>query len=402
MNARSVKVLAVVVIVLLGLLFALNPGNRDESPEGSDLMFPALKTRLNDLSLVTVTDADGTITMNREGGTGDGRWIVPEHGGYPADTVKLRQLLLALANAARVEQKTSDPELYERLGVADPREDGGNGVLVTAAANDEPISLILGDSAQGEFRYARIPEQVESWLIDQNPQIPEDSGGWLLSDIVNIDASRIQSAAIRHSDGEVVSIRKEAARQSNFEVENIPEGRELSYPSVANGIAGALSNLTLEAVRAAGAPDQEASATAEFATFDGLEVRVSIFSQDAGDGSADEDADEQHWITLEASVSEANKQDDEPAETDPANSDPADGGPAEDDSAGDNPAENDPGAAAETAGERDPTEEKDDPADEAAAINQRVGGWAYRISTYKADQLTRRWEDILRDESEAS
>ena len=399
MNSRSVKILAVVVIVLFGLLFALNREDRRDPRDGSDLLFPDLKARLNDLTQVTVTDADETITLKREGEAENAHWIVPERAGYSADTGKLRTLLVALADAKKVEQKTSDPELYERLGVADPREDGGEGVLVTAGEGDASTSLILGDSAQQDFRYARVPEQVESWLIDQNPVLPEDSAGWLLSEIVNIESSRIRSVLIRHSDDEVVGIHKENSDDTNFEVENIPEGRELTYPSVANGIAGALSNLTLEDVRKP-TEDAEASATAEFTTFDGLAIRLSVVSEnvagDSDDGDAKGNADEQYWITLEASAVEPAEKDEEAA-----GNGAADGG---------GPAADEPGEAAETgeetgeetAGETDqePGADQADPAEEAATINARVDGWAYRISTYKAEQLTRRWEDILRSEED--
>lgn len=390
MNSRSVKVLAVVVIVLFGVLFALNREDRSEPRDGSNLLFPDLKARLNDLTQVTVTDADETITLKREGEAENARWVVPERAGYSADTGKLRQLLVALSDAEKVEQKTSDPELYERLGVADPREDGGEGVLVTAGEGDASISLILGDSAQQDFRYARVPEQAESWLVNQNPVLPEDSAGWLLSEIVNIESSRISSVAIRHSDGEVVGIHKENPDDTNFEVENIPEGRELSYPSVANGIAGALGNLTLEDVRKPGG-DEEPSVTAEFTTFDGLAIRVSVASENVAGDSDDEDTDEQHWITLEVSATEAAEKDEEAAGGNAADSGP----PAEE-----------PGEAGETgektADETDqqPAAEQAGPAEEAATINARVDGWAYRISTYKAEQLTRRWEDILRSEED--
>jgi hypothetical protein len=32
----------------------------------------------------------------------------------------------------------------------------------------------------------------------------------------------------------------------------------------------------------------------------------------------------------------------------------------------------------------------------AAAINERVGGWQYRLQDYKKDLLTRGWDDILK------
>lgn len=384
-TSRNVKILAVVVLVLFGILFALNSGERTESPGGGDLLFPELKSRLNDINTVTITDAQGDITLRREadddGSSPAGRWIAPDYGGYPVDTGSLRRLLLAIADARKLEQKTSDPGLYERLGVEDPRE-SGSGALVTAEGDSAAIALILGDTAQREFRYARIPEQAPSWLISQNPVLPAERAGWLLPEIVDIDASRIESAVIRHADGEVIAIRKANADDVNFEVEDVPEGRELRYPSVANGIAAVLSNLTLEDVRRADAPDdsdegRDAASTAEFRTFDGLEVLVSIHSRSSGDPdgeNADTDTDTgQHWITLTATASPA----------------PADGEPQE-------PAE-DPDASADADAAEAVVETTTDPVDEAADIENRVSGWTYRIASYKADQLMRRSDDLLSD-----
>jgi len=381
---RSVKILAIAVVALFGILFALNSGDRRQAAPGVDLLFPELKERLNDLNAVTITDADGTITVRRDGA--DGRWIVPENGGYAANTGTLRQLLLALADARKVEEKTANPDLYERLGVVDPRGEGseeGSGVLVSARGDDAAVSVILGDAAQREFRYARIPEQPESWLIDQNPPIPEDPSGWLSPDIVDIEAAEIQSVAIRHTDGEVLRIRKENADESNFVVEDIPEGRELSYPTVANSIAGVLANLTLEDVTAGARPEEEATTTADFTTFDGLQLSVNVFAED---GEAEgEESGQQHWITLLASANPTVE--------------PAD----EEDVAAEASDASDTSTTAEeqsSAEQSEDSEQSKDPADVAAGINERVSGWAYRIPEYKANQLTRRWEDILSDPGE--
>ncbi|HEX5765743.1 MAG TPA: DUF4340 domain-containing protein [Woeseiaceae bacterium] len=399
MSSRNVRILAVVVLALFGVLFALNSTDRSDSQTGAQMLFPEIKSRLNDLNVVTITDADGTITLEREAedDSAAARWISSAHDGYPADTGKLRQLLLAIADARKLEQKTADPELYERLGVADPREDGGNGVLVSARGNDAAVSVILGDTAQQEFRYARLPDEEQSWLIDQNPDLPGDSTGWLLPEIVDIAATRIQSVIIRHADGEEVRIGKENADAANFELENIPEDEELRYPSVANGIAGVLGNLALQDVRKGDLAGEDAS-TAEFRTFDGLELLVRIGSRageaNAGDGDDGANTDEEeHWITLEASADDA-----------VGDSPDADEGeePVEDadSSAGEAPQSAEANGEDGAPGGQEASEGKRDPADEAAEINDRVSGWSYRIAGYKADQLTRRLADLLSEEED--
>ena len=66
MSSRNVKILAAIVLLLFGVLFALNSTDRSDSQTGAQMLFPEIKSRLNDLNLVTITDADGTITLQRE------------------------------------------------------------------------------------------------------------------------------------------------------------------------------------------------------------------------------------------------------------------------------------------------------------------------------------------------
>lgn len=360
MTARTVKILAIAVIVLFAAVFALN-SQRDKGKTADELLFPGLKDRIDDIGKLTVADADGEVTIERK----DDRWIVPGKGGYEANTDALRQLLLAVADARKVEEKTSNPEWYERLGVRDPTEEGSTAVLVSSAGLGElDFSLILGKPVQREYRYVRIAGQPQSWLVDQNPEIPDDSNGWLSQDIVDIESSRIQSVTITHDDGETIYIHKDDADSTNFEVEDVPEGRELSYPSVANGIAAVLSNLTLDDVVADTEPGEENVTTTVFTTFDGLRIGVASTAED-----------DRTWITLAASAT-------------PPSDDVTPSGSGDAVTAA--PEENEPAAPAE--------EEQAHPEEEAADINALVSGWKYRISDYKANQLTRRWDDLLKAE----
>ena len=84
-------------------------------------------------------------------------------------------------------------------------------------------------------------------------------------------------------------MRKSSADDVDFAVADIPEGRELSYPTVANGIAGALNGLELEDVREA--LGGEPIARTRVTTFDGLQVEVTAYR----------DGDEPVWFALAAS-----------------------------------------------------------------------------------------------------
>jgi hypothetical protein len=325
-NTGQTRTLAIVLAVLLAGLFATTLSNNQQDISAGGMLFPGLKAQINDISQVSVSRAGESVTMNNN----SGRWILVESQNYPVDTGKLRKLILSLADAKKIEEKTSNAELYDRLAVGDAGPDSQSTEIRFGSA-DSQKSIIIGNLAQANYRYARVPGEAESWLIDQNPTLPSDARGWLLPEIINVDFTEVQSVTITHDDGETIRIDKEDAAVTDYTVSDIPEGRELSYPSVVDGMAGVLSNLNLKDVAVATEKQKgDSAATTVFTTFDGLEITIQSSQRD-----------ENTWITVLVDHSDANS-------------------------------------------------------DDASEIEDRVGGWEYQIQSYKADQLRRRWDDILK------
>lgn len=354
MTRKTVQVLAAVVVGLVLLLIALR-GNHDyDAGLAGQPLLPDFEVVANDVDKLRIARPAGKegVTLHRVAG----KWAVGARDDYPVDVGKLRQLVIALADAKIVEEKTSNPGQYEKLGVGDP-EDGGNGTKVVLSAPGFSYAVILGETAQRNFRYARVGGDAASGVIDRNPDVPDDPAGWLLPDIVDIGSADVRRVEIAHTDGETIVIEKTDREQTDFDVAGIPDGRELSYRTVGNGIAGALGKLQLADVRAA--TDAPPDTTATFVTWSGLEVVVNVFSD--GDTA---------WFGFSANA--------QPAAEVP---DATDGAPETDENADEPPAD-----GTEAAGTR------------AAAINERVGGWQYKLQDYKKDLLTRRWDDILKAE----
>ena len=325
MNPTTLRLL-VFIVIFLGAAWLLVEWSDDSGvPDSGQALFPGLTGALNDVDMVTIERAgEETVEVRREGD----HWIIAGRLGYPARVADVRSVLLAMADAIVVEPKTANPARHGQLGVTAPEAPNSKGIRVTAATSEQTFSVIFGNTAQGSYRYARINEEDQSWLIDQNPEIPQSVGEWLEADIVDIPSTRVQSATITHPDGEVVAVARESEEQTDFTVTDVPTDRELSYPTVANGIAGALNDLDLDDVRVETSASADVIVT-EFRTFDGLVITAST---DRVDG--------ENWLSL---VAEA--------------------------------ADGDAGAA-------------DD-------INAVTMGWQFRIADYKANLLTRRWEDIL-------
>jgi hypothetical protein len=368
MNAATLKWLAIVTIGLLLLMVLVDQTDRSDTVSSGEYLFPDLKAHINDVNEVIVTADAGAISIVRDGD----RWQVKEKDGFPADIGKLRQVMLALADARKLEKKTADPERFAQLGVEGP--DTGEGTLLAMSGPDLRFDVIIGNVAQSKNRYVRLANDNQCWLIDKNPNLPAAASGWLASKLLDIDSSRIRSVDINHEDGERLQLTKASPGDANFSVLDIPQGRELNYATVANGIAGVLGDLTLEDVRRGdGDPDDahdgkagEVAASSVFTTFDGLEVRIRRL-RDEEDGSA-------RWLTIAARYLAPPGDEAKPI-------------PAEESTSGeiaiDDPSKD---SAASISAE-----------EEAAAINAQHAGWQYRIPEYKANLLARRWKDILKE-----
>lgn len=346
MSPRTVIALLAALVVLIGLAtLGRDPGSTP--PTTGQPFLPGLTAALGEVDRVAVVKANGETVATLE--KRPERWVVADKHGYAANTGKLSQALAALGEAKILEQKTANPALYDRLGVEDVAGANAAGLGVTInAGGREVANVILGNAEGARYRYVRRAGEAQSYLVDENPDVPRAVAQWLESQIVDVRGDRVQEVTITHADGEVVRVSKSSPELTNYDVAGVPSGRELLYPGVANVIGNALRELALEDVEPATATAPASPTVVEFRTFDGLVVRVT--------GTKTDDAS---WISLEARA--------EPGEAAPAPA--ADGG-----------------SEASAA----------DPVAEAERINAKVGAWRYKIASFQYDQMTRRMSDLLK------
>lgn len=343
MSRRTLILLLACLVVLAGLALLAGLGNRSTSDDR--LLYPELKAQLNDVSQIIVRGPDNQIiaTLRRS----DARWLLVERD-YPADIGQIRAILLALADARIVEEKTSVPELYDRLAVQDISLTTARGVQLEITGTRTPVEIIIGEAQtdNGGMNYVRRTGEAQSWLVTGRLTPGKTTGEWLDRQLLDIPATRIQSVTITHPGIETLRMDRTAADIADFSVANIPAGRALSYPGAGNSLAGLLAGLQLEDVhgREALGPDPGKPVVARFATFDGLIVEASAWRTPEGTrisflASADK-AQAERYTSPDASGFDA-------------------------------------------------------VAEEANAINTRLGGWIYTLPGYKTEQFTRRLQDLL-------
>jgi len=338
----------------------------------------------NDVTTLQVVDADGSLTVDKV----DEAWTLVERGGYPVDVDKVKQAVLGLSQLLIEEPKTSLPENFSKLGVAEPGTADSTATKVTLkdASGTIVAAAILGES---KFRrgsqalYVRREGENQVYLCEGRLQIDARPTSWIERDLLRLEGDRVASVRVAHPDGEEVLIGRDPDNAEQFLVENIPPGREQKFAGVANSLGTALNYLSLEDVAPAAEVDFSAEPLAQttFRCKDGLVLQAQTARFEEGT-----------WLRLGASYEEP------PEAIGPSPDEPA--AEVADEAASDAEDEQVPIVEAEAAEEAEAEAEEDtpDPAAvqaEADAFNELWSRWAYKIQDYKGEVLARHLEALL-------
>lgn len=275
MSARRLLVLAIAAAVLLTAALWFSADRRpSQFADWQPALAPGLAERINDVEQVRIVGAGGVtlVTLLRD----DSGWGVVERDGYPADTAKLRELLLAAAQARRIEPKTADPELHARLGVESIELADAGGVLVEIEGGGDPLRLLLGRAAAtGRGTYVRDAADPQSWLVDRPIRIERSPAAWLQQELIDIPVNRITEVEVVAPGGGSIRIGRADDATGDFELRDLPAGREPVSDFIADSTAGLLTGLRFDDVLQADSVEPpEAVRRSRFVTTDGLRIDI--------------------------------------------------------------------------------------------------------------------------------
>ncbi|MFL6549631.1 MAG: DUF4340 domain-containing protein, partial [Povalibacter sp.] len=356
MTSRKVLILAIVALGVLGLALVLAHRDTASQTKEATALYPDLKKELNQITAVRIFKSGNTQAV--EIARKDNQWVVSERAGFPANSSKVNKLLIALADAKAVEEKTSNPASYAALGVEDVKSASATGTRVEVQGSKTPIALIVGKSAGAHGSYVRRAGEPASWLIDQPLDVSTAPGEWLRNTIIDVSADRVQSVTVTTDSAKPYTVEKTARADADFKTTAIPKGKEADTFAV-NGFASALSSLNLSDVRAAKEFEAEKPAAhASLKTFDGLVADLEGWNKDG-----------KHFIAVKTSYDDGlakrfhveTKQPDKGADAKAPEATPAP--PAPKPAATDNVAET------------------------AKSMNGQLQGWVFEIPDYKYEAI---------------
>jgi hypothetical protein len=347
--------LAALAAAALGILAAASQRASVAPATMNEPAFPGLSDALANAASIRVEGPSAIVSINKDSG---GKWVVADRSNYPANADGVRAIANSLAQLTLIERRTADPARHAALDLT--TGDGGNGHAITIqAADGSTIAALVAGKVQTQSvgttpgtLYVRKAGEDQTWLARGGFAFPASVGATLDKTLFKIAPERIKSVSFAPAGKKAYAIARETLYGKDFTLDTIPDGKEVNTAALA-GPPGALAAPTFEDVLKADAVKTEGASVSTFRTFDGLVLKVTLATGGAGDT----------YALFEASV------DDKQAAAAPA--------PAE-------------GAA------------KPDAAADAAAINARTAGWAYKIPGYVAATLMPALDMLVQDKAPAT
>ena len=386
MNAKTLGIVAVVTLAALAAAIGLNHTRKPASELRSEPLVPGLKDEVNAITKLSVIGAGNAplVVLERK----DGGWVVANRDGYPADSGKLREFVLKLADATVLEPKTANPDRYPAIGVEDVGAAGAKGVRVEIDGPKTPVRLIVGtfNGAGGGGTFVRRADVAQSFLASGTLTPEKNPTEWLSRDLADVPAAQIAEVTIDKA-GKTLRVFKDDAAEENFRIADLPKGREPSSPAAANPLASGLAGLRIDGARpaaAAAAPDS--ALKARYVAFDGRVVEVTAWQ-----------ADGKHYAQFAASLDEARADAQaEAAQVQAKPAQPADAAKPEGEPAAD--AKRAAGDAATSAADAAPDRAARLAAvrTEVETLQRRFAGWTFEIPAHKYASFDKSIDDLLK------
>ena len=273
---------------------------------------------INQLNELRFEQGEQTLSIQK---SDEGIWQVVEKDYFPADVIMIRNVLRSLSEAEKIEEMSSRPEDFPKLGIADPDAEEGAGILVEISDTDRSWQLIAGNTAPhlDQGQYIRLTDENRNWMINRRLELDIEIDKWLDKYIINIVPEDLHRIVIEQHKVEAVSTMTEAVstttetvsvmteavstttetmtimtetvstmtlvrnvKGGDFKLEDLPENREMKGDYLIQQIAAAVDYLQFKEVFPKDdsflLPQKHINAT--FTTFDGLEFNMQSYQLD--------------------------------------------------------------------------------------------------------------------------
>ncbi|MBI1191194.1 MAG: DUF4340 domain-containing protein [Tepidisphaera sp.] len=384
-----------------GYLVVSGRGGQTQSASAKEHppLLPDFAKAADQIASITFRKDKTDLVLEKQGQ----KWVIPAKGGYGADNARVHDTLRTFADAKILEEKTSKPDLYARLGVEDPEAAGSAATLVTFKDSGGKAldSVIVGrkqfdgaqasplDDAAGPKNFVRLAGQAQSYLVSGDFRVETDAKEWLVRSLEDLRPERVREVQTIRQGKVLVDISRPTKDQTKFTLADLPEGRKLKDDYILTRLANCFSGATFDDVAKADTINVNVPDAAEYKVicFDGLVIDAKGVKQG-----------EDWWWGLHADYeappappADTPHAADAPAKPDASKDDKADDkkdAPASPEAAKDSSAKEEAKPAA-------PAGPSDDLKSEISAMNERWQGWVFQLPAFKGSLMASTMDDLL-------
>ena len=302
MPTRGLSILAAVTVsAVVACWIAIDERYRGVAlrEQESGLVFPELNDRINSVTHIAVSRADGQFALARRAGG----WANMGIGGYPATLTRVEDVLGAAAGLKYVVPKTKRSKLHHKLGVEDVTAGAKSTRLTFKDASGTVLADVIAgkrkETIAGRYRqgvYIRLPGDERAWLAEGSLDVHHGAPDWSDRMVVDIDTRSLTTLVVTHADGEVVALHRNQPGDRKLTLKNLPAGADVEHQYQIDYMAGLLQGVRFNDAKRVDMANLEAipafEATAQSQS--GLAVTLSASAPEE-DGSV--------WARIEATVS---------------------------------------------------------------------------------------------------
>ena len=282
MNAKTLIGLVIVLLVGAGLYYmSASKTSMNTSESIGSAILPGLLDSVNDISQIVITQAGNEIVATLK--ASDGGWMIAERNDFPADISKIRAVALALAQANIVEEKTSNPDLYYRLGVEDISLADAQGMQVDVSFGNQSETLIVGKPGPqlNKNRYVRLANSETSWLVDKKIDVKHDTAYWLRKDLFSVEPDEILQVDIVMADDSRLIIQNSNPEEDLFVVANLSNPDSQVVQAELDQVTNALSSFQLlDVVNAEDFAEIEPVMHVDYTLKQGMVIKLTAYEID--------------------------------------------------------------------------------------------------------------------------
>ena len=285
MKQSNAYLIIIVTVIFVGItsIVSLYKDSENRRVEGERFLFPELSVStdvnslklLNEIAEINIANFNENFSIIRN----EDNWYLPDLANFPVPLDKIKRVIVGVAQLETIEPKTKNPDLHGELGLNSIDNNTNTANKVTLINNDkgEVASILVGnDSKFGvETRYARKPNDNQSWLVWRNFDVPESQIDWLDDTLFTVHRTRVADIIITHPDGHEVIIKRDNYAEQYFKLENLDDDTLPVNPYVGNQLGSALDNVALLDIRSKNDISfTDKATTIVYTTFDGLKIII--------------------------------------------------------------------------------------------------------------------------------